>query len=350
MNQASASAAHVPFLDGWRGLAILAVLCCHFGNRAYASIGAFGVTMFFVLSGYFMCQLLFIKSVPFTEFMARRFSRIVPTCWLFTLVMWMYARWFQPVPYDAPPSELVATLVFLRTYFPADLSIWADRWPIGHLWSLNVEEHSYLFLACLALYLRTTGTTRRASMCLLSATALAFATTLTYGAVAPPAGASPWHARSETAALGLLAAAAFRLVRWRSNRPWVNAVPGWLTLVAIGLAALCYNSAIAPKGCDKLIGPVLLAFSICYLDRAPAWCHQFLSMAVLRWFGRCSFSLYLWQHPFFMAVEYGGMHPALGLAGALLVGTASYYLFETPTRSWINTHINARYRPVPVAG
>ena len=96
---------HIPYLDGWRGIAIIAVLYCHFGNRDYANIGAFGVMMFFVLSGFLMSQLLFVKRVAFVDFMLRRCSRILPTFWLFILVIWGYARWLQPLPFDVAGPE-----------------------------------------------------------------------------------------------------------------------------------------------------------------------------------------------------------------------------------------------------
>jgi peptidoglycan/LPS O-acetylase OafA/YrhL len=90
---------HVAYLDGWRGLAIIAVLIAHFGPKSTAWMGALGVQLFFVLSGYLMGGLLFIKNVPLTDFFARRFSRVVPTFLLFILTMALYAGTLQPRPY-----------------------------------------------------------------------------------------------------------------------------------------------------------------------------------------------------------------------------------------------------------
>ena len=51
-------------------------------------------------------------------------------------------------PTDRQAEDLAAAL---RSYLPADLHMFASPYPIGHLWSLNVEEHSYIFLSLLTL-------------------------------------------------------------------------------------------------------------------------------------------------------------------------------------------------------
>ena len=112
----------VPYLDGWRGAAILAswrLILVPRGRQPSASLRL----AFFVLSGYFMGGLLFIKQVKLSDFLCGA-SVVVPTFVLFTLAMVAYAAKWQPVPYEVPGSELLATLFFLRTYLPAQQSIW----------------------------------------------------------------------------------------------------------------------------------------------------------------------------------------------------------------------------------
>jgi peptidoglycan/LPS O-acetylase OafA/YrhL len=116
------------------------VLQSHFG---LGGGGRLGVALFFALSGYLMGELLFVKNVALPGFFKRRFSRVVPTFWLYVAVAFALATWFGAERYQVPGDELVSTLLFARTYLPASVSIWAEQWPIGHFWSLNVEEHSY---------------------------------------------------------------------------------------------------------------------------------------------------------------------------------------------------------------
>lgn len=58
-----------------------------------------------------------------------------------------YANWIQSVEYSPSIAEIFSTLAFLGAYIPSDTDIWANTCPIGQVWSLNVEEHSCLWLA-----------------------------------------------------------------------------------------------------------------------------------------------------------------------------------------------------------
>lgn len=331
----------VPYLDGWRGAAILGVLAAHFGPTWAAAFGKFGVLLFFVLSGYFMGGLLFIKQVKLSDFFVRRFSRVVPTFVLFTLAMVAYAAKWQPVPYEVPGSELLATLFFLRTYLPAQQSIWADQWPIGHFWSLNVEEHSYLYLALgvVLLGLRGDASVRRRTLAfLVSSVVLVVGCVVLYGVLRPQM-ASPWFARTECASLGLLAAAAYRL--------YLYGVPAQiksphLPLFALMLSGLCFVPMM-PGGLDKTLAPILAAYAVNHVDQMATWFRAGLSNAVLRWFGLCSFSLYLWQMPFYLLVKHHGGLAWLNLAGAVVLGAISFYGFEDPVRERLNRWWAQRY-------
>lgn len=61
-----------------------------------------------------------------------------------------------------------------------------------------------------------------------------------------------------------------------------------------------------------------------------------MSNKVFTSFGVASFSVYLWQQPFFYATE-SGSSPVLMLVAALAIGFSSYHLIEKPARRWINS-------------
>lgn len=323
---------HLPYLDGWRGVAILFVLISHFGKKYHISwFGEIGVQMFFVLSGYLMSNLLFLKKVELPTFFWRRMSRIMPAFIVFILTMAAYSN----LPGESPPSfaELVAALTFTRTYFPADMNIWEMSWYVDNIWSLNVEEHSYIYLAGLTLAAR--GKWHYwVALVLLFASVVAILAITTYYQSSPPAGASPWHIRSECAALGLVAAAAIRVSRQRVTISF-GRLDYLVTVGCLTIGALCYI-VYQHKGVHLTIAPLAFAVGINYLDRAPLMLRSLLSSRVLCWFGTCSFSLYLWQQPFYRAVIAQQTPEWRGISAALLVGTLSYYLLESPARKRLN--------------
>lgn len=120
----------VDYLDGWRGLAIILVLISHFFPIKYFDLGRLGVDVFFVLSGMLMSNLLFIKKVPLKIFYKRRISRIFPVFFIFITVISMYSYIFNV---SDEHNNYIFNLLFLRSYFPENPSIWNTGLPIGHL-------------------------------------------------------------------------------------------------------------------------------------------------------------------------------------------------------------------------
>ncbi len=83
--------AHLDYLDGWRGLAILLVLQGHFMVIPGWHSGRMGVDVFFCLSGLLMSRLLFQRRVPLGTFYKRRLSRILPAFLLYLGIVFTIA-------------------------------------------------------------------------------------------------------------------------------------------------------------------------------------------------------------------------------------------------------------------
>jgi peptidoglycan/LPS O-acetylase OafA/YrhL len=329
----------IPYLDGWRGIAILLVLICHFGPRpGVALLGDLGVQMFFALSGYLMGEVLFVKKPPLTDFFFRRATRILPTFFLFVACMYVYAH-FQARPYLVSLDELLATLFFARTYTPERVSIWNTGWAIGNIWSLNVEEHSYVFLAMLAATSRRLKNEKITSALLLASVAASLLFFCIYSNN-PPLGDKQWQLRSECAAVGLLFSALLRQARGMNkqelSRDAWNAALSTLILGAI-LFVLFRFAAL-----KVIVIPMVLAITVNYLDCSPGKVKNFLSTNVFMWFGKRSFSLYLWQQPFFNAVEQHLISQPVGLMLGIAVGLASFHFVEDPLRIMLNRAWTAR--------
>lgn len=123
---------------------------------------------------------------------------------------------------------------------------------------------------------------------------------------------------------------------------WRDAVPPWLPVLTLAIAGACYVTDAVKGG--YLIGPLCLAFSVNFLHRTPALVRRMMSSALLRWLGGCSFSMYLWQQPFYHAVLDGRVAAPLALAATVCAGALSFYFVENPARRFLNRTWSAHTR------
>lgn len=312
----------VDYLDGWRGLAILLVLQSHFLPWPAIDSGQLGVDIFFCLSGLLMSNLLFVKRVPLLQFYKRRISRILPAFVMFVAIVYGAAAWHGV---GRGWDEIVSTLLFLRTYLPDHPDIWNTGLPIGHLWSLNVEEHSYVLLSLLTLVAALRG---RVAWVLAGVSGLVMGLYYVYETSPRFAGTS-FEIRTEIAASFLLVSAGYFLVRHRV----APLVKPWMPLAALLVAATGYLPH-AHWWASAIVAPLGLAFCVNHLELTPAGVRRLLTWRPMRQMGIWSYSIYLWQQPFF---TYKATLPTgAAVIGALLAGLASFYLLENPCRDWIN--------------
>lgn len=324
---------HQDHLDGWRGLAVSLVLFEHFVDPAWITAGRLGVDLFFVLSGLLMSRLLFEERVPLQTFYFRRASRILPALVIYLFVVFAawgaYGQWVSG-------REALATFTFLRTYI--DPPIWSSQFPIGHLWSLNVEEHSYVLLATIA---AIAPLRHKEGMLLIGLGLLTFVAIGVYLSTsdAPP---HEWGLRTECAAGALLISAGYRQIgaRWK--------VPAWAPVVALLLGMACYL-AVAPRIAKVTLAPFLLAFAVNHFGAAKAYVLALFQARALRYVGLWSYSLYLWQQPFFLLRARHGFSALLCLALAVASALASYYWIERPVRKWLNAAWDGRRQPKTAA-
>jgi peptidoglycan/LPS O-acetylase OafA/YrhL len=315
------SEARLPYLDGWRGLAILLVLVAHFWGIRVPVIGRMGVDLFFVLSGLLMSDILFEKRMPIGKFYRRRISRILPVFLLFVLTVWI--GWSHR---GASWTELITTLTFTRTYYTHPM-ILRSVIPDVNLWSLNVEEHCYVLLATIAAF---SALRARAAVILFALAALTIPAIKLHFI---SGGAVPFGYTTECASAGLLLSAGYH----RYATKWTP--PSWAAPLALGGAFLCY-CAFAPWYAEFITGPPLLAFSVNHIQTSWKWIVAVLEWRPLRQLGILSYSIYLWQQLFLSHRNYFPYHSAILFA--LATGAASFYLFERPTRTWLNAHWRPR--------
>lgn len=138
----------IPTLNGIRALAVLVVVISHagFGNIIP---GGFGVTVFFLLSGYLITTLLLAEfesngEIDIRKFYIRRFLRLTPPL-LVTVSLTSLAVFAGFSDGGVTLFGLMSQLLYFANYyaifFPQPDSIPDGT---GVLWSLAVEEHFYL--------------------------------------------------------------------------------------------------------------------------------------------------------------------------------------------------------------
>lgn len=168
-SEGSPYARHLPSLDGVRGLAILMVMASHFfsgtpHNRferflnSGLAFGATGVDLFFVLSGFLITGILFDsqhESRFFQKFYARRALRILPLYYGVILVYVIVGL----VRRQSSGGELLSLACYLQNtgLIAAPITEYrgALMLPLGHFWSLAIEEQFYLVWPLLVFFLRT---------------------------------------------------------------------------------------------------------------------------------------------------------------------------------------------------
>ena len=306
----------IPSLDGLRAVSVSLVLIGHLARsgripQVLSVYAGSGVRMFFVISGYLITTILLSEhartsTIHLREFYIRRAYRILPAAGVFMVfalaVYWREFRWI----------DVWAMVFYLLNYDGA------RPWMVGHLWSLGVEEQFYFLWpsALRKFYRHKTGV-------LLAVVAIA----PVYSAIChhfkiPGGGYGTFPAVADNLAVGCL------LGIFHTKIPKINVSAALAMLVAVVL--IPYYPANTPaRTLFELfvLWPVMncsMAGILLHVVRTP---YRMLNIAPVVWLGKISYSLYLWQQPFFFAPA--GQPGYRLLLGVGLAG-ASYYLVEQP--------------------
>jgi peptidoglycan/LPS O-acetylase OafA/YrhL len=314
--------ARIRELDGLRGLAILAVLLCHYlsgqehGNLtpwlrqmiSASNIGWTGVDLFFVLSGFLIGGILLDeRDAPhyFRAFYLRRVHRILPIYYGWTLlfavvVLASFSGWFGLASPDRGELWVVPVqLAFIQNLF----SSWTPlqtKW-FAATWSLAVEEQFYLFVPLLIRWLPR----RRLVAILVAIVCLApFLRLLVfrYGPLDGPRVLLP--CRADALAMGALLAAGWRNVRFRDFlRTHERHLQISVLLLLAGVLAMLRSLIGGPNLVQATIGYTWMAvlfggLLLLALAQSPGWFAAAMRWAWLRSLGEVSYCVYLVHFPF----------------------------------------------------
>ncbi len=332
------SGPEIPSLYGLRGLAAFTVVLSHLGLAAFNA--NYAVICFFVLSGFLITHLLLREfdrtgDISLRQFYTRRALRIFPAFYGYA-ACYIAGRLVVRLPIDWP--TLISCLTYTSNYYFA-----FSGQPLAtmiHAWSLAVEEQFYLLWPLIVWRLHGN---RPLMMKILAATiaavwiyrwiAVLYAFDGTYIFCA-------FETRADALAIGCLIAVASRercLPRWVIEARW---------LAAIAIVAVILASALVINGPRYSWSLVAVAFAVILIQsvaHARTRWYRFLNSRLLHALGVISYSLYLY-HPFSNRLP-GKLHTLpIGVAFALLLATASYWIVERPFLT-LKDRLSKAHRP-----
>ncbi|MGK2915753.1 MAG: acyltransferase family protein [Porticoccaceae bacterium] len=353
-------------IDGLRALAVLAVVGDHLGFNIIRG-GYAGVDVFFVISGYLITGIIArdidAGSFSFREFYVRRIRRIVPplVAMVAALLITAYVIMLPAEFINLGKAALAAVLSVSNIWFwksQGYFDVTAHEQPLLHTWSLGVEEQFYLLwpIALVGLWnlskrrawLRPSTTTFVAMIGLLLLAGFLVKVSETFSFYMLP-----------TRAWELLAGATIAL--WRATAWWKRAARPSLLFVAgvalIILPMLTYKHDTEFPGFSAL--PVVVGTGLLILlhNHPASWASRLLGSYIPSFFGRISYSLYLWHWPLIvlqqqhrliplpdMGLGRGSLFFERGVLFVLMIGLAyaSYRYVEGPFRK--------RWTLAPLAG
>ena len=286
-------------LDGLRAVAVLLVIMTHAKWPWVNDGGDAGVTAFFVLSGYLITNVLVSQRartgrIDVLSFYRRRIARLAPALLgllAVTLAFGVAVGW---------PGQWWVGLASCLLYVSNWVQVGGvNIGPLGHTWSLAIEEQFYLVWPALLILLRgrvlpvaVLGIVVASAIRLVATGPLEYFSTIT---------------RADAILVGCVMA----LARWRWPRP----------VAELGLTGLLAVALVIPPDMHDLAIPLatLATAAVIGGDLKP--------LGWLAPLGLRAYSLYLWNWP--MTILFGSIGAVAPLL-TFLAGEASFRLLEAP--------------------
>lgn len=364
---------YITGLDGIRAIAVIMVLAYHLKLALFKS-GFLGVTVFFVLSGYLITDILISEveeegTIDLKNFWLRRIRRLVPAVMSMAVVIIFVSAVVNRVIFTKGCKDFLASVLGFNnwwqifnkvSYFEAA----GVPSPFTHCWSLAIETQFYLIypLILLGIYKlaksRGEGQAKRgllfAGVTLLLALISVILMIVLFD---PQQDASRVYYGTDTRAFSLLFGALLAIL-WeyrmvpRKLSASVNMVLGSLSFAVLLVMTIAINgsSNFWYRG-GQFIGTILTVLVIYTVSGRKTWLIRFLSNPVLKWIGDRSYSIYLWHYPIILLISKGikasWWITLIEIVLSVVLAELSYRFIETPIRhGTIGKYLNIlRSRP-----
>jgi peptidoglycan/LPS O-acetylase OafA/YrhL len=329
-------------LDGWRAIAILSVILYHstlqtagiFSTAWAWRFGYLGVDVFFAISGLLITSKLLEEEkisgrISLPNFYLRRALRILPAAIVYLTSIAVLAG--LGLIYVSR-MEWLASLFFYRNYsslYRIELTRGLP-WFTTHFWSLSLEEHFYLLLPALLILTR-----KKARIASLVAIILAVIVHRQLELAHREWFTIVFHTDIRLDALLIPALFAVLSRSQRFGERFNSIIKRWYLAFLLGFLLVLWS----PEGSGlqmTTLAVVMPGIVLGTVLKPRSLGTRLLEWRPLRWIGRISYSLYLWQELFFtqrflLYRPLGRLETwPLNLLLTFLVAALSYYGVERP--------------------
>ncbi|NQX58674.1 acyltransferase family protein [Paenibacillus qinlingensis] len=306
---------YMPGLDGLRALSVLVVIVYHL-NSSWIPGGLLGVGVFFTLSGYLITDQLLMqwqttRRIDLKHFWKKRMLRLMPAMIFMLVIVGLWLLIIDRSRLMPLADEFISVLFYFNNWWlifhhVSYFESFGPPSPIGHLWSLAIEEQFYfLWPLLLAIVLQVA---KRRGYLILFTLLGALASMLVMAMVYQP-GVDPSRVYygTDTRAFALLIGGALAIV-CPSRRLTKHAASGRSSsmLNGIGGAAFvgillmmwksdAYDASLYYGG--LALFSVLSAIVIVAIIHPASRLSKVMGCKPLRWIGKRSYSLYIWHYP-----------------------------------------------------
>jgi peptidoglycan/LPS O-acetylase OafA/YrhL len=307
-------------INALRAIAVIGVMLFHYGfPHIYG--GFAGVDVFFVISGYLMTQIitgsLQKDNFSLKEFYIKRLKRIVPALLVLVAVITVLGFFiYFPVDYTVTERNCLASILFVSNmvywktanYFAAA----SDTNILLHTWSLSVEWQFYLVYPVILVWLNRLVKNKKVYLWIFSgATLFICLTSILFTKYYATASFYWFPSRSWEMLAGGITFYAKDIIQDRKKKI-VLALSGY---ALIAYSMLFFNRQIPWPGIYTLI-PVIATCMVIIANRDDI---IFIKSGIAQFFGRISYSLYLWHWPVLVLALYVGSKGSKAILYPLII-------------------------------
>lgn len=350
---------YIAGLDGLRAFSVLAVIAYHLHFK-WAQGGLLGVEIFFVLSGYLITDQILMEwkihnRLSVKQFWIRRMRRLLPAMIFMLILVALWLAITDISRLQTLTGDFISSILYINNWYLIFHNVsyfesFGPPSPIGHLWSLAIEEQFYVIWP-IVLLVGIYFIPQRGKLMLgilLSAALSVIAMAIIYEPGADP---SRVYYGTDTRAFAILIGAALAIIwpSWKHRRRISSAARDLLDVSGLIGIIMLFILVYITNQFDDWLYPwgflylsVVTAVLIAILVHPANRLEKIMGNPLFSWIGKRSYSLYIWHYPVITlstpTIDTDGtsyLRIALQLLVTVIISSLSYRYIEDPIRRGI---------------